>query len=109
MVPLKLYLINKKISDIFKVDVNALAWIFIGIITIFVIAGTYLHHGDYLKDKYNKHFPEVKVEQVKQVENPIKETFEEREQNLKKSFSEIILMIMSFLVMLLLLRKLLFG
>ena len=70
MVPLKLYLINKKISDLLEVEVNALAWIFTGIITSFIVTLTYLNHGDYLKEKYNERLKEVKVEQV---EIPVKE------------------------------------
>ena len=67
---MKLNLINKKISDFLKIDINALTCIFISAITVFVIAGTFINHGDELKEKYKSHFPTAQIDSA---QNPAEE------------------------------------
>ena len=104
MVPLKLYLINKKISDIFEIEFNALAWIFVWVTTAFIITGTYLYHGNYLKEKYNEHFPKVQVEQVKEVEQVDVSSEETVRKDKKKDIKELILLMCMSIFALILFR-----
>ena len=43
---------------------------FISVITVFVIAGTFINHGNELKEKYKSHFPTVQIDLA---QNPAEE------------------------------------
>ena len=72
MILSKLNLINRKISDFLKIDINGLIWIIVSTITTFIVIGNYLNHSYDLKEKHNNHFT---TEQVKTTQIPIKKTF----------------------------------
>ena len=112
MILLKLNLINRKISNFLKIDVNALAWIFIGITTVFIITLTHLHQSDHIKERYNEHFPKVEVEQVKevnQVDASVKETVETDKKTDKNKHIGIILILISIFISLQATRMIIYG
>ena len=88
MILLKLNLVNKKISNFFKLDINALAWIFVGVITTFIIIGTYASYSDDLKEEYSNNFPIVEVESA---QISVEKTVQPYVQTNEKAPSELII------------------
>ena len=80
MILLKLNLINRKISNFLKMDINALAWIFVGIITAFIITGTYLNHSNLLMQEYDSHFSTTQFDTMQNsIETTVKSDVKDNE------------------------------
>ena len=88
MILLKLNLINNKISDFLNIKINALAWIVFCAITLFMISGTYLNHGDELIEKYNNHFV---TKQIEPTQILVEKTVETDTQTDKNKFNGLII------------------
>ena len=97
MVLFKLNLVNKKIADFLEIDINTLVWIFICMITSFIIMGAYLKHGNDLNEKYSSNFSTTEVDIT---QNSTEKTIQpSTDTNTKSIFDTQIFAVLFFLIL----------
>ena len=65
MILSKLNLVNKKISNFLKIDINALAWILTVVMISFIIAGSLSNFSDRFEEKHKDYLTQVKADLIK--------------------------------------------